>query len=51
MRNPVLISHAIHLLPYLRLGIRRAFRAFQAIDLVDSRAANQFKVIIKRPSV
>ncbi|MEN8218201.1 MAG: RNA-binding domain-containing protein [Pseudomonadota bacterium] len=53
MRNPVLISHAIHLLPYrgLGTGIRRAFRAWKAIDLVDDRAANQFKVIIKRPSV
>ena len=53
MRNPVLISHASHLLPYkgLGTGIRRAFRAWKMIELVDDRENNQFKVIIKRPLI
>ena len=50
MRNPVLISHTIHLLPYrgLGTGIRRAYRTWKAIELIDDRTGNLFKVIIKR---
>lgn len=51
IRNPILVSHAIHLLPYRGLGsgIRRAYRAWKAIELIDDRQGNQFKVIINRP--
>ena len=50
MRNPGLVSHAIHLLPYrgLGTGIRRAYKAWQAIDLVNESDGNQFQVIISR---
>jgi len=50
MRNPVLVSHAIHLLPYrgLGTGIRRAYKAWQGIDFIDDREGNQFQVIIDR---
>jgi ATP-dependent DNA helicase RecG len=52
IRNPILVSHAIHLLPYRGLGsgIRRAYKAWKAMELIDDREANQFKVIINRPS-
>lgn len=51
MRNPLLASHATHLLPYRGLGsgIPRAFKAWPSIELVDDRAGNQFKAIIPRP--
>ncbi len=51
IRNPILVSHAIHLLPYRGLGsgIRRAYRAWKDMELIDDREANQFKVIINRP--
>ncbi len=51
MRNPLLASHATHLLPYRGLGsgIPRALRAWPNIELVDDRAGNQFKAIIRRP--
>jgi hypothetical protein len=44
MRNPVLASHAIHLLPYrgLGTGIRRAYKAWQAIDFINDSDGNQF---------
>ncbi len=50
MRNPVLASHAIHLLPYrgLGTGIRRAIKAWQDIDLIEDKDGNQFKAIISR---
>ncbi len=50
MRNPVLVSHAIHLLPYrgLGTGIRRAYKAWQAIDFIDDRDGNKFQVIISQ---
>jgi ATP-dependent DNA helicase RecG len=50
MRNPNLISHAIHLLPYrgLGTGIRRAFKAWQDIDFINDIDGNQFQVIINR---
>ena len=52
MRNPLLASHATHLLPYRGLGsgIPRALKAWPSIELVDDRAGNQFKAIIPRPS-
>jgi len=51
MRNPLLASHATHLLPYRGLGsgIPRALKAWPSIELVDDRAGNRFKVIISRP--
>ena len=51
LRNPVLISHAIHLLPYrgLGTGIRRALRTWKQIELINDKENNQFKVIIQRP--
>jgi ATP-dependent DNA helicase RecG len=51
IRNPILVSHAIHLLPYRGLGsgIRRAYKAWQDMELIDDREGNQFKVIIHRP--
>ncbi|MCK5524140.1 MAG: putative DNA binding domain-containing protein [Thiomargarita sp.] len=50
MRNPVLASHAIHLLPYrgLGTGIRRAIKAWQDIDFIEDKNGNQFKAIISR---
>jgi predicted HTH transcriptional regulator len=53
MRNPLLASHATHLLPYRGLGsgIPRALKAWPSIELVDDRAGNQFKAIIPRPVV
>ena len=50
MRNPLLASHATHLLPYRGLGsgIPRALKAWPGIELVDDRAGNQFKAIIRR---
>jgi ATP-dependent DNA helicase RecG len=50
IRNPILVSHAIHLLPYrgLGTGIRRAVKAWEAIDFIDDHDGNQFKVIISR---
>lgn len=52
MRNPLLASHATHLLPYRGLGsgIPRALHAWPSIELVDDRVGNQFKVIIPRPA-
>lgn len=53
MRNPLLASHATHLLPYRGLGsgIPRALKAWPSIELVDDRAGNQFKAIISRPTM
>ena len=51
MRNPLLASHATHLLPYRGLGsgIPRALKAWPSIELVDDRAGNRFMAIISRP--
>lgn len=51
MRNPLLASHATHLLPYRGLGsgIPRALHAWPSIELVDDRVGNQFKTVIPRP--
>jgi len=48
IRNPILASFATKLLPYRGLGngIRRAIKAYPAIDLIDDRENNLFKVII-----
>ena len=50
MRNPLLASHATHLLPYRGLGsgIPRALKAWPSIEWVDDCAGNQFKAIIPR---
>ncbi|HND53357.1 MAG TPA: putative DNA binding domain-containing protein [Pirellulaceae bacterium] len=50
IRNPVLASHANHLLPYrgLGTGILRALREYPDIELEDDRDGNQFRVVIRR---
>ena len=52
LRNPALASHAFHLLPYRGLGsgIPRATAAWPAIELIDDRRGNQFKVVVQRAS-
>ncbi|GAB6040654.1 RNA-binding domain-containing protein [Endothiovibrio diazotrophicus] len=52
IRNPSLMSHATHLLPYRGLGsgIPRVLRAYPAVRLVDDREGNQFTAIIERPA-
>ena len=52
IRNPILASFATKLLPYRGLGsgILRVLRAWPAIELIDDRAGNLFKVIVKRAS-
>ena len=51
-RNPTLTEHAVHLLPYrgLGTGIPRALRDWPAIELIDDVAANQFRVVVQRPT-
>ena len=53
IRNPVLASFAAKLLPYRGLGsgLLRALRAWPDIELIDDRAGNLFKVIVRRPDV
>jgi predicted HTH transcriptional regulator len=50
IRNPVLASFAVKLLPYRGLGsgILRAIKAWPDIEFIDDRAGNQFKAIVKR---
>lgn len=50
MRNPILASHASHLLPYRGLGngIVRALQAHPRIDFEDDRDGNLFRVVIWR---
>lgn len=50
VRNPILSSFAPKVLPYRGLGsgIKRAFKAYSDIELIDDRDGNTFKVIIKR---
>lgn len=52
-RNKVLAEHAAHILPYrgLGTGIPRALDAWPKIDLIDERAANQFRAVVWRPTV
>lgn len=50
VRNPILHSFAIKLLPYRGLGsgIQRALKTYPNIDFVDDRDGNQFRVTIHR---
>lgn len=50
IRNPILASFATKILPYRGLGngIRRALKAYPAIEFEDDRSGNQFKVTIYR---
>jgi len=50
MRNPILATHATHILPYrgLGTGIPRVLESYNAVEFTDDREANQFKVVIKR---
>ncbi len=50
IRNPILASFAPKILPYRGLGsgIKRAIKAYPDIELIDDRAGNTFKAIIKR---
>lgn len=49
-RNPILASHANHLLPYRGYGsgVIRALSKYPHIDFFDDRDGNLFKVIMKR---
>lgn len=51
IRNPVLASHASHILPYrgLGTGIPRVYQSYTDIKFINDCEGNQFKVIIKRP--
>ena len=53
LRNPSLASHAFHILPYQGMGsgIPRALEDWPQIEFLDERAANQFRVTLKRPDV
>lgn len=53
MRNPILASFAVKLLPYRGLGsgLLRVMRTWPKIELIDDRAGNLFKAIVARPSV
>jgi ATP-dependent DNA helicase RecG len=50
MRNPVLASFAVDLLPYqgIGTGILRALKNYPYLDFEDDRDGNQFKCIIHR---
>lgn len=50
IRNPILASYATKILPYRGLGsgILRALQAYPAMDFVDDKEGNLFKVVIKR---
>lgn len=50
MRNPILASFAAKLLPYRGLGsgLLRVIRAWPQIELIDDRAGNLFKAIVRR---
>lgn len=50
MRNPMLASHATHMLPYRGLGsgIPRALHAWPDMNFVNDREGNQFKVTLYR---
>lgn len=50
VRNPILASFAPKVLPYRGLGsgIKRAIKVYPDIELVDDKAGNTFKAIIKR---
>jgi predicted HTH transcriptional regulator len=50
IRNPILASFAAKLLPYRGLGsgLPRALRLYPAIDFIDDREGNLFKVVVAR---
>lgn len=50
IRNPILTSFATKLLPYrgLGTGILRSLREYPAIDFVDDRDGNLFRVVVRR---
>jgi ATP-dependent DNA helicase RecG len=50
IRNPILASYATRVLPYrgLGTGILRALKEYPAIDFIDDRDGNQFRVVIRR---
>jgi ATP-dependent DNA helicase RecG len=50
IRNPILTSYGTKLLPYRGLGngILRALKEYPAIDFIDDRTGNLFRVIINR---
>ena len=50
VRNPILASFAPKVLPYRGIGsgIRRAIKAYPAIEFIDDRIGNSFQVIIRR---
>ncbi len=50
IRNPILTSHAIKVVPYRGLGsgILRALKEYQRIDFIDDRTNNRFCAIIHR---
>jgi len=50
IRNPILASFATKILPYRGLGsgILRSLKAYPAIELIDDREGNLFKVIVAR---
>lgn len=52
IRNPILASFAAKLLPYRGLGsgVLRALKAHPAIEFVDDRDGNLFKVSVARPA-
>lgn len=52
IRNPILASFATKVLPYRGLGsgILRALKAYPAIELIDDREGNLFRVVVSRAS-
>lgn len=50
IRNPIIASFAAKLLPYKGLGsgLLRALRAWPDIELIDDRAGNLFKAVVRR---
>jgi ATP-dependent DNA helicase RecG len=50
IRNPTLTSYATAILPYrgLGTGILRSLKEYPAIDFLDDRDGNQFRVVIRR---
>ncbi|MFN0087565.1 MAG: RNA-binding domain-containing protein [Blastocatellia bacterium] len=50
IRNPILASFGTRLLPYRGLGngVRWALKTYPAIEFIDDREGNQFKVVIRR---
>lgn len=53
MRNPILASFAVNMLPYRGIGsgILRALEKYSDIEFIDDRAGNMFKCVIGRSVV